>query len=674
MIGAIIQARCESIRFPNKVLAKINHLTTIELLLKRVSKSKLVDKIVVATSSHKSNRELIKILKKNNVDFFIGSQKNVLDRYFKISNKYNLKTIIRLTGDNPLIDPNIIDTFIKKFLKLKLDYLSDSNEPTYPDGMDIEVFNFKTLKKVYFSQTNSFQKEHVTSLMRNLDGLKRGYQINKKNFSFLRITLDEQNDLNCIKKIVNYFAPNIYFSLRDIIKLYSIKPSIFNLNNKIIRDEGSKLSSGQKLWKRAKISIPEGNMFYSKNPDLILPGFWPTYFSKAKGCSIWDLDNKKYTDFSMMGVGTNLLGYSRKEIDNAVKKNISKSNMSTLNCPEEVFLAEKLIGLHPWADMAKFARTGAEANAIAIRIARSYSKKQNIAVCGYHGWQDWYLAANLNSKNNLNSHLLPGLGSTGVLKKLKDTVYTFDFNRIDQLTKLVKKKEIGVIIMEVSRNYMPKNNFLKKVRDIATKNKIVLIFDECSSGFRETFGGIHLKYKVNPDICMFGKALGNGYAITSLIGKGNIMKKSKESFISSTFWSERIGYTAGCKTLEVMEKTKSWEYVTKLGKKIKKEWTRLSKKYELPLQINGIDALPNFFIKSQNSLEYKTLISQEMLKKKFLSTNSVYVSVAHNKKIMEDYIKILDKIFIIIKECEEGRDIKKLLNGPVCKASFKRLN
>ena len=441
MIGAIIQARCESIRFPNKVLTKINHLTTIELLLKRVSKSKLVDKIIVATSSHKSNKELIKILKKNNVDFFIGSQKNVLDRYFKISNKYNLKTIIRLTGDNPLIDSNLIDTFVKKFLKLKLDYLSDTNDPTYPDGMDIEVFNFKTLKKVHFSQTNSFQKEHVTSLMRNLDGLKRGYQTNKKNFSFLRLTLDEQNDLNCIKKIVNYFDPNIYFSLRDIIKLYSIKPNIFNLNNKIIRDEGSKLSSGQKLWKRAKISIPEGNMFYSKNPDLILPGFWPTYFSKAKGCSIWDLDNKKYTDFSMMGVGTNLLGYSRKEIDNAVKKNISKSNMSTLNSPEEVFLAEKLISLHPWADMAKFARTGAEANAIAIRIARSYSKKQNIAVCGYHGWQDWYLAANLNGKNNLNSHLLPGLGSTGVLKKLKDTVHTFDFNKIDQLTKLVKKRD-----------------------------------------------------------------------------------------------------------------------------------------------------------------------------------------------------------------------------------------
>ena len=145
---------------------------------------------------------------------------------------------------------------------------------------------------------------------------------------------------------------------------------------------------------------------------------------------------------------------------------------------------------------------------------------------------------------------------------------------------------------------------------------------------------------------MFGKALGNGYAITS-IGKGNIMKKSKESFISSTFWSERIGYTAGCKTLEVMEKTKSWEYVTKLGKKIKKEWTRLSKKYELPLQINGIDALPNFFfIKSQNSLEYKTLISQEMLKKNFYQLTQFMFQ----QLIIKNYGRLYkdsDKIFLL---------------------------
>ena len=674
MIGVIIQARCESIRFPNKVLAKIGNYTCIEFLIKRLSYSTYVDNIIVATSKNKANKNLIKILKKNKINYFVGSENNVLERYFKVAKKYKLKTIVRITGDSPLIDYRIVDKFIECFLKEKIDYLSDSSPETYPDGMDVEVFNFKSLDKIYKIKSSSYQKEHVTPLLRTKKFFKKKQLKFNKNFSFLRITLDEKNDLKTIKNIVNHFSPRIDFSLNEIISLYKQKPDLFFSNINILRNEGAKLSLGQKFWKRANHSIPGGNMFYSKNPDLFLPSFWPTYFEKAKGCKVWDLDNRKLTDFSLMGVGTNLLGYARKEIDDKVKEAITKSNMSSLNCPEEVLLAEKLIELHPWSEKVKFARTGGEANAIAIRIARTYSKKDNIAVCGYHGWHDWYLAANLNNKNSWNNHLLPGLGSKGVLKKLKNTVFTFDFNDTQKLNSIIKNQEIGTIIMEVSRNYLPNNNFLKKVREIATKRGIVLIFDECSSGFRETNGGLHLKHDVNPDICMFGKALGNGYAITALIGKEKIMKKASESFISSTFWSERIGYVAGCKTLDVMKKTKSWEYVTNYGKKLKQEWKKLALKYELPIEIKGIDALPNFAIKSDNFLKYKTYISQEMLKKNFLCSNAVYISTAHNEKILKDYVKILDKIFMIIKDCENGKNINELLDGEVCKSPFKRLN
>ena len=674
MIGAVIQARCESVRFPDKILSNIGGLTCIELLVKRLSKSKLLDQIIVATNNNKANIKLIKLLKEKNIKYFIGSEKNVLERYYKASKKYKLSTIVRITGDSPLIDPILVDSFIKKFKSKKIDYLTDSAKETYPDGMDIEVFNFKSLKDSYYSLSDEYAKEHVTPIIRRNKKYKKIYKKYIKNYSFLRLTLDEKEDLICIKKIVNYFKPNIFFTLKDIIKLYHKHPKIFKANSKIKRDEGSRLSTGQKFWKRAKKSISGGNMFLSKNPEMFLPNFWPTYYNKAKGCNIWDLDNKKLTDFALMGVGTNILGYAKNEIDIEVKKAIEKSNMSSLNCPEDVFLAEKLLELHPWADNAKFARTGGEANAMAIRIARTYSKKENIAVCGYHGWHDWYLAANLNKEDDLKTHLLPGLGTKGVLKKLKNTVFTFMFNDLKKLEKLIKNNDIGVIIMEVSRNYLPENDFLKKVRDLANKNKIVLIFDECSSGFRETFGGIHLKYGVNPDICMFGKALGNGYAITSIIGKRKIMNKASDSFISSTFWSERIGYVAGCKTLETMKKEKSWEYISKLGKELKEDWINLGKKYELPIEINGIDALPSFYIKSKKFLEYKTFISQEMLKQNYLCSTAVYISTAHNRKILKDYIKKIDKVFLKIKECEDGKSIKKLLDGPVCRSQFKRLN
>ena len=426
------------------------------------------------------------------------------------------------------------------------------------------------------------------------------------------------------------------------------------------------------LWNYAKKIIPAGNSLISKRPDLFSPKHWPTYFEKANGHYIWGIDGKKYQDFSLMGIGTNVLGYANKKIDNEIIKKIKKSNVSTLNCVEEINLAKKLIEIHPWAKMAKFARTGGEASTIAIRIARSYSKNENIAICGYHGWHDWYQAANIK-KNILDKHLIKGVSSSGVCKKLKNSIYSFEYNKIDQLKKLLKKK-IGIVIMEVRRNAEPKNNFLHKIRKICSKNKIILIFDECTSGFRETFGGLHLKYKVNPDICIFGKALGNGYAITAVIGKKNIMNKAKNSFISSTFWTERIGYVAALKTIEVMKKTNSFIYVKKIGKFVKKKWGQIAKSNNLSINIYGLDSMPSFNFNSKKHLIYKSYLTREMLKNNILATNSIYISTSHNHKNLRKYFFVLNKIFKEIYKDEIGIKKLKLKNNEICKTTFKRLN
>ena len=377
---------------------------------------------------------------------------------------------------------------------------------------------------------------------------------------------------------------------------------------------------------------------------------------------------------SIMGIGTNTLGYGHHEVDEAVMETINKGNMSTFNAPEEVYLAEKLIELHSWAGMARFARSGGEANAIAIRIARAASGKDKVAICGYHGWHDWYLAANLNSNSSLDGHLLPGLNTSGVPKDLQGSILPFRYNRIEELEKLVQEHEIGVIKMEVIRNEEPQNQFLEKVRELATKNNIVLIFDECTSGFRESYGGIHKVYGVEPDIAVFGKALGNGYAVTAVIGRREIMENAQSSFISSTFWTERIGSTAAIKTLEVMEKEQSWQVISEIGKNISERWNQLGNKYELPLTTSGISAIPSFSFKSESNLSYKTLITQEMLKVGYLATNIVFASTAHTTSIVDGYFDALAPIFKLIKECEDGRDIDGLLNGPVCHSGFKRLN
>ena len=330
------------------------------------------------------------------------------------------------------------------------------------------------------------------------------------------------------------------------------------------------MGKGQELYKKAKTLIPGGTMLLSKRPEMFLPDNWPSYYSKAKGCKVWDLDGKEYIDMSIMGIGTNTLGYGNEEVDEAVINTVRNGNMSTFNCPEEVMLAEKLVELNPWADMVRFARSGGEANAIAIRIARAASGKDKVAICGYHGWHDWYLATNHNQVDGLSGHLLPGLNPKGVPKNLKDTVFPFHYNDIEELQQLILTQDIGVIKMEVVRNFGPENNFLKKVREIATKNNIVLVFDECTSGFRETYGGIYLKYGVEPDVAMFGKTIGNGYALTAVVGRREVMEAAQKTFISSTFWTERIGPTAALKTLEVMKRVKSWEIITDLGKKMQK--------------------------------------------------------------------------------------------------------
>jgi glutamate-1-semialdehyde aminotransferase len=435
------------------------------------------------------------------------------------------------------------------------------------------------------------------------------------------------------------------------------------------------MRTGQDLYKKAKTLIPGGTMLLSKRPEMFLPDNWPSYFSRAKGCKIWDLDNNELLDMSIMGIGTNTLGYGYDDVDNAVLETVKKGNMSTLSCPEEVYLAAKLVEMNPWADMVRFARSGGEANSIAIRIARAASGKDKVAICGYHGWHDWYLSANHNAGDTLSGHLLPGLNPLGVPIALKDTVLPFHYNNFEELLDLVENHDIGVIKMEVIRSFGPEDNFLQKVRHLATKKNIVLVFDECTSGFRETFGGIYKKYGVEPDMAMFGKTIGNGYALTAVVGKKSVMEAAQTSFISSTFWTERIGPTAALATLKVMEDIKSWEIITTIGKKIQEGWKSLALNNGLEIDVAGIPALSTYSFKSEQALAYKTLVTQEMLKKNILASTNFYASIAHKDEFIDRYFEELDKVFSIIKKCENQElKIESLLEGPICHSGFKRLN
>ena len=674
-IIVIVQSRTTSTRFPNKVLSKIGKNTVTQLVFKRLKKSKLINDIVFTIPSNFRNNKLFQHLKKLDVNIFRGSENNVLDRYFRTATKFKASIIVRITGDCPLVDSQLIDKILRLFHKKKLDYLYTLPK-SFPDGFDVEIFSLQTLSKIKKKAKNKYDLEHVTSYIRKnpyyfkIESLKYF-----KDFGFIKVSLDKKDDLSKIRRVFKSFRSNIYFTINDIFKTNKYK-QLFKEDLKNNINFLNKTKEGQELWKKAKKVIPGGNMLISKNPERYLPNYWPTYFKSAKGCKIKDYDGNTFLDISLMGVGTNVLGYGNSEVDAAVKSVIKNGNMSSLNCKEEILLAEKLIELHPEFDMVKFARTGGEANSVAIRIARAASGRDNVAICGYHGWHDWYLSANLNNNNgkDLETHLIKGLEIKGVPKKLKKTSFPFEYGNYNKIEKIVKEKNIGVIKMEVCRNTKPDKKFLKFVRNLATKNKIVLIFDECTTGFRQSLGGLYKSTGVIPDIVIFGKALGNGYAITAIVGKKNIMESSQKSFISSTFWTERIGPTAALKTIEYMEKHKTWLKTASIGKKIQKKWSQIAELNKLKIKINGIPSLTNFVFESENNQSYKTLITQEMFKNNILASNSVYCSIKHDDKTLKKYFETLNKTFKLIKNCEEGFDVRKHLQTKVSIKEFKRLN
>ncbi|MDA8226235.1 MAG: aminotransferase class III-fold pyridoxal phosphate-dependent enzyme [Desulfitobacterium hafniense] len=433
--------------------------------------------------------------------------------------------------------------------------------------------------------------------------------------------------------------------------------------------------NGTELWKRAKKIIPGGNQLLSKRSEKFLPGLWPAYYEKARGCEVWGIDGSHYYDFAQMGVGSCVLGYADVDVNKAVIKAVNDGSMSSLNSYEEVELAEKLINLHPWADMARFARTGGEACAIAVRIARAATGRSKIAFCGYHGWHDWYLSSNIGDSSNLDGQLLPGLNPVGVPRELKGTALPFNYNNLGELKSLVKEygNEIGGIIMEPQRGSYPEPGFLEGVRDIATKIGAVLIFDEVTSGFRINIGGIHLTLGVEPDIAVFGKALGNGYPISAIIGRKEVMDYAQDSFISSTFWTERIGYVAALATIKKMEDHDVPRHLVKYGELINSGWQTIAAECGLDIGISGIPPLTHISFKNQFPLETQTYYTQEMLEKGYLLGASVYSTYAYSPEIIDRFILDSSSVFKRIKEALDTGSITNCLKDETIHAGFRRL-
>ena len=429
-----------------------------------------------------------------------------------------------------------------------------------------------------------------------------------------------------------------------------------------------------KTQKKAEKLIPGLTQLLSKRPDRFSNGVWPAYYDRAKGVEVWDLDGNKYIDMSLGGIGANVLGYSDPEVDRAVKNSIDKGTSCSLNCAEEVELAEILCNLHPWAQKVRFARSGGEAMSIAVRIARAFSGKDKIAVCGYHGWHDWYLSANLGGKNALGDHLIPGLEPLGVPRCLAGTVFPFHYNNIKELKDIVSnnRKQLAAIVMEPLRNETPEPEFIQFVMDVASECNAVLVVDEISAGFRLNTGGAHLNIGLVPDIAVFSKALGNGYPIAAVIGRDNVMDAAQKTFISSTAWTERIGPVAAIATIKKHERVNAGIHLVNIGTAVQKGWEKASLTYEVPIEIGGIPPLSHFVMKVPDALAVKAFFVQLMLDQGFLASTSFYSMYAHTEEHVDQYLKAYEKAFEKISFALKKGDLLTHLRGKPSVSGFKR--
>ncbi len=426
---------------------------------------------------------------------------------------------------------------------------------------------------------------------------------------------------------------------------------------------------------RAKARIPGMAQLLSKRPDMFSLGVWPGYFIKAKGAEVWDLDGNRYIDMSIGGIGANVLGYADPDVDAAVLDAINKGTSCSLNCPEEVELADLLCELHPWAEKARFARTGGEAMAVAVRIARAHTGRDKIAFCGYHGWHDWYLAANLGTENALGEHLLPGLSPAGVPKCLAGTAFPFTYNRLDELEAIVaaQGRDLSAIVMEPIRNISPEPGFLEGVRGLACKAGAVLIVDEISAAFRMNSGGAHIVLGLEPDMAVFSKALGNGYPIAAVIGKGSIMDAAESTFISSTNWTERIGPVAAMAMIGKHRRVQAGKHLMKAGSLVQNGWRQLAVKHEIGVEVGGIPPLSHFTFLDDKPLILKALFVQFMLEKGFLASTLFYSMYAHEERHVNDYLRAVDEAFAWLSELKRKDGLERQLRGLPATAGFKRL-
>lgn len=570
-IVAVIQARMGSSRLPGKSLKDLAGQPLLARVLSQTNAAKTLNKVVIATSTDLEDDAIVDFAEKHNYDLVRGPRDDVLTRYQIAAEASNADIVVRITGDCPLHSPDTIDEVVHAFLNSGVDYACNTNPYTRPDGQDVEVFTKQLLDKAAANAVLPLDREHVTPwIKRLLDVSILNFRHRRPHYPDLRWSVDHPDDLEFSGKVWTQLEQNKKpaFTFGEIMSAMTnskSEPGQAIINEgfylSILKGASSEAALPCKLDKsfewlaRSDKVVPGAAQTYSKSWRHHIRGVTPIFLESGQGAIVTDVDGNRYVDL-IQGLLPNILGYAHAGVNDAAHKRAKDGHSFSLAHTLEVELAERLCKIIPCAEMVRFGKNGSDATAGAVRVARAYTGRERIAVCGYHGWQDWFIGSTSRC--------------AGVPKAVQELVHTVPYNDIDALEKILANKpgEFAAFIMEPVNFHWPDEGYLEKVKQLVHAHGALLIFDEICSGFHFQLGGAQKIFGVLPDLATFGKAMGNGWPISCIVGRKDVMKVFEDAFVSFTFAGDVSAMAAAMKVLDILEHGEAYAQMTAAGKKL----------------------------------------------------------------------------------------------------------
>lgn len=669
-VVAILQARMSSSRLPGKVLKPLLGRPMIEWQIERVLRSKLIDRLVVATSVDPSDDPLVQAVQALGVPVVRGSLDDVLARFVLAMGKFPARHYVRLTGDCPLSDPAVIDETIELHLKSGFDYTSNCHEPSYPDGLDLEVVKGSALERASIEAKDLSEREHVTLHLRHHPETYRlGLLRHQPDLSSERWTVDTSDDFALVTKIFEDLGPKGFFGMGDVLASLDAHPEWRAINSRAIRNEGlmkslrkdelnHRYQRSMEWLARAERTIPLGSQTFSKSRTHFPYGVSPYFIQKGQGARVWDVDGNEYLDFVSSLCAINL-GHGDPDVKKAVLAQLEEGVIFSLPHPIETLVAEKIVEMIPCAEKVRFGKNGSDATSGAIRIARAFTKRDRVIVCGYHGWQDWYIGSTARNK--------------GVPEGTRSLTHPVPYNDLAAVEKVLNqhKNEFAALIMEPMNVFYPSPGYLEGLKELVHKHGALLIFDETITGFRYANGGAQELFGVTPDLATFGKGIANGYPVSAVAGRADVMKEMEEVFFSSTFGGETLSLAAALATMNKLTREPVIETMTQRGQQIQ-EGLRARIKSHGVGEFMGVEGHPTWsFVTikdhgTSTSWQIKTLFFQEVFARGVLTNGSHNLSYSHSEDDVKKLMAVYDEVLPILKEAVlEGQLETKLVCKPL---------